>query len=142
MSSYFEVEADTREIEKALSRFRARGGDLSSTMAVIAEDLVAAVSDEFESAGRGNWPALAESTLKGRRGSGAQILVDTGRLAGSIQPDSGPDWAEAATDVSYAVYHVSDAPRTKIPLRNFFDLPEEVFDRASDTIAAELAGLL
>lgn len=132
--SLVQVGVDTREVERLLAAYRKAGGDLSGTMAVIAEDLVAAVNDEFETGGRGRWPPLAESTLNSRRGSVAQILVDTGRFAGSIRAESGPDFAEAATDVSYAVYHVSDAPRTIIPLRNPFDIPEEVFERAAQTI--------
>ena len=111
---------------------------MSPTMAIVAESLVAAVSDEFESAGRGRWEPLAESTLKRRRGSEAQILKDTGRFAGSIQADSGADFAEAATDVSYAVFHVSDEPRTVIPLRNPFDIPDEVLEEANVLIATAL----
>ena len=75
----------------------------SGALAVAAEMLVAEVNDKFQSGGPG-WPPLAESTLARRRGSVAQILVDTGRLAGSIHGVHGADFAEAATDVSYAVY--------------------------------------
>jgi phage gpG-like protein len=107
-----------------------------------AEHLVAAVSDEFESAGRGRWAPLAERTLANRRGSAAQILVDTGRFAGSIEPDSGPDFAEAGTDVSYAVYHVSDEPRSIIPLRNPFDVDEERIAEAYEMIVTDVAAAL
>ena len=40
--------------------------------------------------------------------------------------------------MSYAVFHVSEAARSKIPLRNPFDLPDEVLDEATDILVAEL----
>lgn len=114
-------------------------------MMVAAEELVAGVHEEFDTAGRGSWAPLAESTLRKRRGTTAQILVDTGRLRASIFASAGDNWAEAATDVEYAVYHVSNEPRTKIPLRNFFDVDEKVFDGAIEAIldgALEQAGFV
>jgi phage gpG-like protein len=125
--SYFDVSVDATELKGALEAFAKRGGRLDDTMAVVAEMLVSAVNDKFQAGGPG-WKPLAESTLLRRRGTVAQILLDTGRLAGSIHGIHGNDFAEAATDVSYAIYHVSSAPRRKIPLRDFFDLPEHVFD--------------
>lgn len=144
MSSGVDVRCDTAELQKLLARFRDRGGDLTPTMQIVAETLVGAVNDEFESAGRGRWAPLAESTLRKRRmsGSGAQILKDTGRFAGSIRGDSGSDWAEASTDVAYAVYHVSEEPRSVIPLRNPFDVPDAILDEVTqiivDDVTAEL----
>lgn len=126
----------TEEIWKLLRQWRGNAVDLTTTMQIAAEVLVAGVSDEFDTAGRGTWPPLKPETIKRRRGSAAQILQDTGRFAGSIRGDAGPDWAEAATDVGYAVYHVSDAPREIIPLRNPFDLPTPVLLEAEDVIIA------
>jgi phage gpG-like protein len=135
-SAHFDVTLDATDLVKQIRAFEKRGGDLSPTMAIIAEDLVSAVSDEFDTEGHGKWPALAESTLasRRRRGKGAKILQDTGRWAGSHQPQHGTDWAEAASDVEYAIYHVSDAPRSVIPYRSPYDLPEDVFERAEQTI--------
>lgn len=130
------VGVDTTELQRAVADLRTR--DLSPTMAVIAESLVAAVNDEFETAGRGRWEPLSERTLSNRRGTTAQILKDTGRFAASIRADFGPDFAEAATDVSYAVFHVSDAPRYVIPLRNPFDVEERVLEEGREMILAAL----
>lgn len=116
---------DASELVSVVRDFRARGGDLSPIMAVIAESFVAAVSDNFDTAGHGAWPPLAESTLLKRRGNTAEILKDTGRLAGSIYAESGDDFAEVGTDVSYAVFHVSKKPRKKIPLRDFLAIPDD-----------------
>lgn len=132
------VSLDQRELIEALGAMADRAVDLSEPMAVIAESLVSEVNDKFEMGGPG-WPDLADSTKASRRGTSAQILVDTGRLAGSIQAESGADYAEAATDVEYAVYHVSDAPRSKIPLRDFFDLDDRVFEEAAQTLVEHLA---
>lgn len=127
------VKLDQAELIGLLSALGDRAQDLSEPMAIVAESLVAAVNDKFEAGGPG-WPGLAASTMRSRRGATAQILVDTGRMAASIQGESGADYAEAATDVEYAVYHVSDAPRKKIPKRDFFDLDERVYNEAAQTI--------
>lgn len=139
----FEATLDATALTKILKRMGAKPADLTDTMAVVAEQLVAAVGDEFESGGRGKWPPHAESTIRGRRvgsGEGApQLLKDTGALAGSIRGEHGSDFALATTDKFYAVFHVSDAPRTIIPLRNFFDVPDDVYEEAAITILAALA---
>lgn len=113
--------------------------DLTPAMRIVSEMLVAAVNDEFETGGQGKWAPLAESTLRQRRGSTAQILVDTGRMAGGIHGEAGADYAEVASDTEYAVFHVSSAPRSRIPLRNFFDLPEQVYEDAVDAVLAYVA---
>jgi phage gpG-like protein len=202
--------------------------DFRPVMKVVAEQLVAAVEEEFDTSGHGKWPPLAASTLgKGKwtgppkvgskrhakamaafyeaRGAGASdreaqaamrkaggvryvrrgrafadadrvgsakhdqtraayyeaigegkdhaealvsanraaqhggILQDTGALAGSIRGESGPDFALATTDKFYAVYHVSSAPRRIIPLRDFFDVPDDVYSEAANTILEAIA---
>jgi phage gpG-like protein len=133
------VTVDLGELTGNITAMAARAADMSDTMAVIADTLASAVSDKFDQQGPG-WQGLAESTLRSRRGGSAQILSDSGRLAGSIQPDSDADSAEAATDVEYAVYHVSAAPRSKIPLRDFFDLPDSVYEEAEQTIIEAIIG--
>jgi phage gpG-like protein len=134
-----EVTLDTRELREVLSGFPERASDLSEAMSIIAESMVTAVHDKFDSGGPG-WQDLAESTKRQRRGSEYQILVDTGILSGSIAQTSGKDFAQASTSVEYAVYHVSAEPRTKIPLRDFFDLDESVYDDAVDAIVDYVAG--
>lgn len=126
-------DVDASDLSAVLEAYAANARDLSPAMAVVAEMLVAEVNDKFQAEGPG-WPGLAKSTIAKRRGSVAQILQDTGRLAASIHGTSGPDFAEASTDVSYAVFHVSDGARTKIPLRDFFDLPDRVYDDALEII--------
>jgi phage gpG-like protein len=134
------AEVDVSELQRELRQIDARVTDLSPITPVIAETLVALVSEEFESAGRGRWAPLEPSTLAKRRGSTAQILKDTGRFAASIRAEHGPDFAAAVTDVSYAVYHVSDAPRTVIPLRNPFDVADLAEPEVIDLIVRYCVG--
>lgn len=130
------------ELSKRIDELQRRGRDTEPVMGVIAEMFVGRVNEEFETAGHGKWAGLAASTLKRRRkgGAGAQPLKDTGRAAASVRQEHSATSAEAATDVSYMVYHCSDAPRSVIPLRNPFDLPEDAFDEATETLLEFITG--
>lgn len=112
-------------------------------MTLAGEVLVDGVLEEFETEGGGRWPQLADSTLRKRRGSTAQILVDTNRMRGSINADkaiaAGDDSVTVSTDVEYAIFHVSKRARTKIPLRDFFDIQPKYFE---DAIEVVLDGIL
>lgn len=132
----------TEDLTAQLDAIEKRGTSAAPVMSVIAEMFVARVSEEFDTAGHGRWKKLAASTLKKRRkgGVGAQPLKNTGIAAGSIRPEHTAQSAEAGTDVGYMVYHVSDAPRTIIPLRNPFDIPEDAFDEATDLLLAFVVG--
>lgn len=132
------------DLGKHVAEFARRGGNLSDLMDVLAEGLVAAVGTQFEEeAGhtQGAWPELAESTLEqeGRESGSTKILQDSGALA-AVLPFAGDDVAEAYTNVPYAKFHVSKAPRTKIPLRDFLDIDWEfVTNEAMELVLGELA---
>jgi phage gpG-like protein len=128
---------DTSDLIAAIGMFGEKARDLSEPMSVIADSLVTAVLDKFDQGGPG-WPPLADSTIAARRGTIAQILVDSGFLS-NIHAEHGNNWAEASTNAEYAKYHVSDKPRSKIPLRDFFDVDPGVFDDAADVIIEFLA---
>ena len=54
-----------------------------------------------------DWPELAEATVLARlrhQLGGTAPLVRTGTLLRSIEPGTGPDYAEAGTDLGYAVH--------------------------------------
>ena len=151
------AEVDTKELDRELKKIGQRVTDYSPITPVLAEILVAWVNDSWESAGFGTWAPLHPSTIRRRRqkglgaqilkdtgrrrqkGLGAQILKDTGRSAASVQAASGPDWAQAATDVSYMAFHASDAPRTVIPLRNPFDVEEQAWPDLAEALGTWLA---
>lgn len=128
------VTVDVRDLSKVTVKLGDRAKDVSPAMAIVAEMLVSAVNDNFETAGHGTWPGLAESTKAKRRGTIYQILKDTGRAAGSIRGEHAHDYAEASSDVDYLKYHVGDGPRTVIPKRDPFELEEAVYEEAVDVI--------
>jgi phage gpG-like protein len=140
------VNIDFNELRAASKAFAARGGNLQDVTMVIANDLAAAAQERFELQSghlQGKWKKLAASTKKrmkpSRRNSAFKILVDTGLLAGSIVPHHDGMVAEAFTNVPYAKYHVSAAPRTKIPLRDFFDIDfERVMEDTAELLLAEI----
>ena len=142
------ADLDSSELFRALDKLQAAGADVAAeTMPVLAEILVSAVHEVFERegavAGKPRWPELAESTKRiraKRQGSGEfKILQDRGILVGSIMPHAEQSLAEAFTNVPYAGYHISDAPRRKIPKRDFTDID---FDKAQteaiDVILAQV----
>jgi|SRR6187551_311957 len=67
------------------------------------------------------------------------ILQDTGNLAGSIMPYADQSVAEAFTNVPYGGFHVSDAPRKRLPKRDFTDIDFEAAQReAVDMILSQI----
>lgn len=125
------AEIDVSELLREFKAIERRVEDFSPVTPIIAEVLVGAVNDEWDSAGRGRWPGLAPSTLAKRRGTSAQILKNTGRSAASVRGESDATSASASTDVETMVYHVSDQARTRIPLRNPFDVEDVVWPEIS-----------
>lgn len=142
------VDLDSSALIDALERLRDAGANVAAeTMPVLAEILVSAVHEVLERegavAGRPKWPELAESTKRKRakrQASGVfKILQDTGNLAGSIMPYADAEVAEAFTNVPYAGYHISDAPRRVIPKRDFTDIDFEAAQAdAVDVILAQV----
>lgn len=136
----FEIQAGT-DLQIVLTQYRAKAQAIDGLLPSIAEILVGGVLDVFEAEGPG-WPDLAESTKRQRRGTTYKILQDTGMFAASIAPGWGADYAEAFAGVSYAIFHTSPEPRTKIPLRNPFNLgPFEpaILDEVAELVTSQLA---
>jgi phage gpG-like protein len=132
------------DLASAVEELERRGLSIDEYSPVIAEELVAKVLERFELESghqQGAWQELSDETLKNRRASESpKMLRDTDVMFGSITPWSEGNVAEAFTNVPYAKYHVSHEPRTKIPLRDFFDIDrEEVAQYGAELI---LNGLL
>lgn len=128
---------DGSELLVELGKMQTRGRSLSRVMPAVAESLVAAVSDVYDAEGPG-WAALAESTLRQRRGGTARILQDTGVMAASTSPSFGTDWAEARAGVDYAEFHARG--NDHLPIRNPFDLGpflDPVLEDVADLLARE-----
>ena len=132
--------ADLSSLDAWLGTLAARGAAVRGILPIIGLDLKAAVSDVYDAEGPG-WDKLSDKTLKKRRkgGVGANILRDTGIMAGSTDVAVGDDWVEAFAGVSYAEYH---ARGQGVPKRNPFDLgpfEEGFLADAADLIADAVA---
>ncbi len=136
------VTTDITELERELKKYGKRVDDIGELMPVLAEIYVSHVNERWDSGGNGEWLGLAPSTLRKRRknGLGAEILKNTGASAASVEADYGADYAGAATSVATMVFHVSDAPRSVIPLRNPFDVEEAAWPDVETTIQDYLEG--
>jgi len=139
----------TEQLRKVVDETLSRGGNLQGVAEVVAEELVAAVEQNFQDERgfeQGPWPKragrigqLVERIRTGTaEGQNRKLLQDTGNLAGSVTPAHEGLEAQAFTDVPYAIFHVSEEPRTVIPLRDFLDVDlEGIADTTSDLILGE-----
>lgn len=134
------AEVDAGQLERELKKIGRRVEDFSPITPVLAEILVGYVNEEWDSAGRGRWPGLADSTLKKRRGTSAEILKDTGRAAADVHGEHDHESAAAVTSVSYMVFHTSDQPRKIVPLRNPFDVMDAAEVEIAETLSEWVAG--
>lgn len=73
-------------------------------MRAIAGTLESETEKNFAAQGRPAWLGLAPRTLK-KRGAGAKILQDKGRLAASVAGRYGRDFASVGSNVVYAAIH-------------------------------------
>jgi phage gpG-like protein len=119
-------------------RYKTRGSSFANADRVGSAEHDATRAAYYEAIGGGATHEEA-MTAAHKRAQHGGILHDTGALAGSIHSESGPDFAMATTDKFYAVFHVSSAPRSIIPLRDFFDVPEDVYEEAANTLLEAIA---
>jgi hypothetical protein len=137
---------DASELASAVKELEARlPGGAKSALTQIAEIMVGLVEDEYQTEGHGEWPPLAESTLRQRRKSASpKILQNTGVAVASTDSEvigEGTDAAAVAfTNVPYMIYHTSSAPRHVIPYRNPFDFQfEELLEQSRELLLAAVA---
>jgi phage gpG-like protein len=128
---------DASEVDSFLRLLGRRAANLRPTMGVVAESLLFHVDENLETSGHGTWPPLAPSTLKqkARKGWTSKPLFATGAMAAANATEHGDDFAEVTNSRSYTKFHVSNQPRSKIPLRDFFDVPPEAYEEAAQIIA-------
>lgn len=87
----------------------------------------------------GPWAPLKESTLK-RKKKGTAILVETGRLRGSITHNVVGDTAYIGTPVFYGSYHQFGT--RKMVARPFLGLTAEEGDELEQVLAAYIESVL
>lgn len=103
-----ELEIDDQAFAKAIGSISALGVNAGPLMAVLAEDMRAAVMDNFDAQGRPSWMGLKPGTIAARTKRGhwpGKILTESGRLRASIQADSGMTYARVGTNEPYAAIH-------------------------------------
>ena len=132
----FSVE-NTEIVSDAIADAFKQIGDMTIPLTSITRDFYQSQKAIFMLKGPGQYEDLADSTKKAKeraRYSVYPILKRTGRLADSTLK---PDHPEAinkiinknslfiGTRVPYGIFHNSDEPRTKIPLRKFLFIGPE-----------------
>lgn len=146
ISSYV-IEND-REFEAQIQGALARVSDLSVAFSLIAKDWRKSNRAQFSLKSSGMYPpldALYEARKKKRFGN-VPILVATGRLRDSVTGSPNNDSIQIisktgliiGTRVPYGIYHQSDAPRSKIPLRKFLFIGPEAPRSAPSAITGRL----
>jgi len=103
-----ELHIEDRDFLRVLNNIAALGVDAAPLMGALAEDMHAAVMDNFDAQGRPAWMGLAPGTIAARTKRGhwpGKILTETGRLRASMQADSGMTWSRVGTNEPYARIH-------------------------------------
>lgn len=127
------VQVDDRQVQAALARLAARVRDLEPVFASMGQVVVTRADLSFrgeQSPAGDAWAALSAVTLRRRRGSTAQILSDTGRLANSITAHASAQAVRVGTNVAYAavqqfgnpanrMYNTAGGHAAPIPARPF-----------------------
>ena len=112
-------------------RARRAFGELAPS---VAEAMHAQVLEEFETEGRGRWDPFwwqrdGKPKPQGRRWRGnPKLLQDRGVMVGSMTPDWNDGAVEVYSNNRYIKFHASRAPRSKIPLRDPFDIDVVAFE--------------
>lgn len=120
--------------------------DASEPMRRTVEIIARGIDDNFttETAAGEPWEPLAESTIEDRRrkgyGAGPTLQRDGAlRKAASAFRASDQESAGVGPDgIDYAVFHVSEEPRSKIPLRDFLAMSDERIQEIDSVIVAHL----
>lgn len=100
----FEVEIQAADALAGLRNVAENTRSPRPLMRAIAGTLESETEKNFAAQGRPAWLGLSPRMLK-RRGAGAKILQDTGRLAGSVAGRYGRDFASIGSNVAYAAIH-------------------------------------
>lgn len=125
-----------RKFRDGISRALSASSDLRIPFTLIQADFYRSEQAIFKLQSEGLYPPISEKYGKAKEkkvGFKYPLLVRSGRLAASLLSANSPDSISAieklsltfGTRVPYGVYHQSDAPRKKIPLRKFLFIGPE-----------------
>ena len=123
-------------------------GDLRIALGLIARDWFKSNKAQFSLQGSGQYPPLSAKYAEAKRKSVGRkpILVRSGKLRDSMtdlgSADSivkiGKTSMMLGTQVAHGIYHQSDQPRSKIPLRKFLFIGPEAPRSAPSAITGRL----
>lgn len=140
------------QFKAAISRAAGKVDDLRFAFGEIARDWFKSNTAQFSLKGSGQYKPLSpEYQARKRKEVGAQpILVRSGRLRDSMsgQPNQdsivqiGKQSLILGTKVSHGIFHQSDAPRRKIPLRKFLFIGPEAPSTAPSAVTGRLERFL
>lgn len=144
----YEIENDI-EFKRALDDALSQVQDLRFAFGEIARDFFKSNQAVFNLKGSGLYPPLNKKYEERKAriyGAGRPILVASGRLKNSLtgtpNVDSilkiGRQALIMGTRVPYGVFHQSDSPRSKIPLRKFLFIGPEAPSSAPSRITGRL----
>lgn len=132
----------------AIKKAGKRVEDLRLAFNLIALDWLKSNRTQFTLKGSGLYPPLSPdyAARKARQFPGAPILVASGRLRDSVTQKShfdniievGRQFLVMGTKTPYGIFHQSDAPRKKIPLRKFLFIGPEAPSHARRADAGRL----
>lgn len=118
MADVFIIEVDSQTVHQRLAELRQRVTDLTPAMRAIAGALVDGMEEAFQReadpATATPWQRLSEITIGQRERLGywpGKKLQRRGHLVASLTPRYGADYAEAGTNVRYAITHQLGAQR-------------------------------
>jgi hypothetical protein len=125
-----------KAFRNAISEAAKQVGNLSIPFKIIAADFYRSQKAIWQLKSPGMYPDLAESTKRDRirrKQPIYPILFRTGFLRNSLTNPKDPDAIYRVTKTSltigtaipYAIYHQSDSPRKKLPLRKFLFIGSE-----------------
>lgn len=131
----YSVDNDNR-FKRAVDRALATTKSLKIPFTLIANDFYKSERAIFTLGSKGQYPDLADSTKKQKSRAGRSpypILVRSGILSDSLLSSGaagslliiGDRSLVLGTQVKYGIFHQSDRPRSKIPLRKFLFIGPE-----------------
>lgn len=145
-SSYYI--ANDAEFQAQIDAAIAKVNDLRIAFALIAKDWRRSNIAQFSLKSGGQYPPLSAhyAAEKRKRFGNSPILVATGRLRDSVTGSGNGDsilqisknLLIMGTRTPYGVYHQSDLPRRKIPLRKFLFIGPEAPKSADSQITGRL----
>lgn len=121
-TSGYKIEFDIGPLEKAIRKYTRKGGKLKPLLEQAGEIVERSTFERIgrkENVGGSKFKELSPAYKKRKKKNKDRILVETGRMVDSLTWDMASDnEVRIGFGDEKARYHMSDEPRSKMPLRN------------------------